>query len=146
MRLEEQTELFAQRIERLGRFQFFLRPAIAEGDIGSAVSLLSIWNEDRGKETGAYQFPEAPLMRRLRAALAKHSGIPIARLLQEHENRVPQLLPEPIRRLTPAQPRLRRSQPNGHREQQPTGTTPTAPDGSREQPNHPRHHRRHRID
>jgi hypothetical protein len=117
MRLEEQTELFAQRIKRLGRFQFFLRPAIAEGDIGSAVSLLSIWNEDRDKETGAYQFPEAHLMHRLRAALAKQSGIPIARLLQEQDARIPQALPEPIRRLTPVQPRFRQPQPNRHQEQ-----------------------------
>jgi hypothetical protein len=105
MPLEKQTELFAKRIKNLGRFQFFLRPAYAEGDLGSEVSLLSIWNEDRDKETGAYQFPEAPLMQRLRAALAKQSGIPIQRLLQEQDARIPQALPEPAVRLIPSQPR-----------------------------------------
>jgi hypothetical protein len=146
MPLEEQTELFAQRTKGLGRFQFLLRPAIAEGYIGSAVLPLTIRDLDRDKETGEYQFPDIPLMQRLHAALAKQSGIPIARLLQEQENRVPQPLPESIRRLSPAQPRLRRPQPNGHREQQSTATNPIAPAGSREQPNQPRHQRRYRKD
>jgi hypothetical protein len=111
MPLEEQTELFAQRIKKLGRFQFLLRPAIAEGQIGSAVLPLSIRDLDRDKETGEYQFPEAPLMQRLRTALAKQSGIPIARLLQEQESRLPQALPEQTVRLMPSQPRQTRSQP-----------------------------------
>jgi hypothetical protein len=90
MPLEEQTEPFAKRIKRLGRFQFLLRPAIAEGHIGSAVVPLTIRDLDRDKETGEYQFPEAPLIHRLRAALAKQSGIPIHQLLQEQEKRIPQ--------------------------------------------------------
>src|ERR671914_1125089 len=126
MPLEEQTELFAQRIKGLGRFQFLLRPAIAEGHIGQDVLSLSIQDLDRDKETGEYQFPDAPLMARLRTALATQSGTPMQRLLQEQENRLPQALPEPIRRLTPGQ-RLRRPQPNGHRNQQPAATTPTLP-------------------
>jgi hypothetical protein len=146
MNLEEQTELFAQRIKGLGRFQFLLRPAIAEGHIGSAVLPLSIRDEDRDKETGEYQFPEIPLMRRLRTALAKQSGIPLARLLQEQDARIPQALPEPTRRLSPPQPRLRQPQTNGHQNQQPTGTQPASPNGSGEQPHQPRHHRRHRKD
>jgi hypothetical protein len=88
MPLAEQTELFAQRITRLGRFQFLLRPAIAEGHIGSAVLPLTIQDVDRDKETGAYQFPETNLMQRLRAALVKHAGIPVIRLLQEQEARL----------------------------------------------------------
>jgi hypothetical protein len=66
---------------------------------------LSISDLDRDKETGEYQFPDAQLMARLRAALAKHSGIPISRLLQEQENRLPQALPETTWRLVPPQPR-----------------------------------------
>ena len=152
MPLEEQTELFAQRIKGLGRFQFLLRPAIAEGHIGSAVLPLSIQDLDRDKATGEHQFPEAPLMHRLRSALAKQSGIPVQRLLQEQEKRLPQALPESIRRLsTPQrlkrpQPRQTWPQPNGHREQQPPGTQRTAPTGSEEQPQHPRHQRRYRKD
>src|SRR5918998_59812 len=76
MPLEEQTELFAQRIKKLGRFQFLLRPALAEGHIGSEVLPVTIRDLDRDKETEEYQFPEAPLMQRLRTALAKHAGIP----------------------------------------------------------------------
>jgi hypothetical protein len=146
MPLDEQTELFAQRIKGLGRFQFLLRPAIAEDHIGSAVLPLTIRDLDRDKETGEYQFPDAPLMARLRTALAKQSGIPITRLLQEQDARVPQALPEPTLRLPPPQSRLRRPPPNGHQKQQPTATTPTAPDGSGEQPNQPRHQRRYRKD
>jgi hypothetical protein len=89
MPLEEQTELFAQRIKGLGHFQFLLRPALAEGHIGSTVVPLTIRDLDRDKATGEYQFPEASLLRRLRSALARHAGIPIARLLQEQEKRIP---------------------------------------------------------
>jgi hypothetical protein len=126
MKLEEQTELFAQRIKGLGRFQFLLRPAVAEGHIGSAVLPLSIRNEDKDKETGEYQFPDAPLVARLRTALAKLAGIPIARLLKEQEHRVPRALPETAGRLIPSQPRHMRSQPNGRRAQQHARLKPPA--------------------
>jgi hypothetical protein len=132
MPLEEQTELFAQRIKGLGRFQFLLRPAIAEGHIGQAVLPLSIRHEDIDKDTGEYQFPDAPLMARLRTALAKHAGIPITRLLQEQESRLPQALPEQTVRLMPSQPRQRtsdvktRSQPNGHQAAQRARAAPVA--------------------
>jgi hypothetical protein len=88
MPLEEQRELFAQRIKQLGRFQFLLRPALAEGDIGSAVLPLSIRDVDRDKKTGAYQFPDPTLIARVRRALAAQSGIPVQTLLQEQENRL----------------------------------------------------------
>jgi hypothetical protein len=97
MPLAEQTELFAQRIKKLGRFQFLLRPAIAEGHIGQAVVPLSIRDLDWDKETGKYQFPDQSLVARVRAALAKHAGMPIPRLLQEQEKR---LLPAPLVRDT----------------------------------------------
>jgi hypothetical protein len=155
MPLEEQTELFAQRIKKLGRFQFLLRPAVSEGHIGSAVMPITIREEDRDKETGEYQFPDAPLMARLRAALATHAGIPVARLLKEQEARIPPALPEsrqrtsdvqtrpePPRRRTPAerhhawpqhrtQPARQRTQPTTDRvtvlsdPAQPTQTLPT---------------------
>jgi hypothetical protein len=125
MPLEEQTELFAKRIKNLGRFQFLLRPAIAEGHIGSAVLPLTIRDLDWDTETGEYQYPEAPLLQRLRPALAKQAGIPIARLLQEQEKRIPAVLPETRRPLAPRQPHLTRPrtgtqrttqqpQPNGY--------------------------------
>src|SRR5918996_361830 len=105
MPLEEQTELFAQRIKKLGRFQFLLRPALAEGHIGSEVLPMTIRDLDRDKETGEYQFPDIPLLQRLRTALAKQSGTPIAWLLQEQEKRLPQAVPEPVVPLLPPQPR-----------------------------------------
>jgi hypothetical protein len=103
MPLEEQRELFAQRIKKLGLFQFLLRPALAEGHIGSAVMPLSIRTVDQDKETGKYQFPDPDLMARVRAVLAKQSGIPVAQLLKEQEARFPQPLPEQVGRLSPPQ-------------------------------------------
>jgi hypothetical protein len=105
--LEEQTELFAQRIKKLGRFQFLLRPAVAEGHIGSEVLPMTIRDLDRDKLTGEYQFPEQPLVKRVRAALAKQSGIPIKRLLAEQEKRV---LPAPIQEGRERQPRSNQDQ------------------------------------
>jgi hypothetical protein len=99
MRLEEQRELFAQRIKNLGRFQFLLRPAVAEGHIGQAVLPLTLRNDDRDKETGEYQYPDPALLARVRAALASHSGMPIGTLLKEQEAR---LLPAPSGRRTSA--------------------------------------------
>jgi hypothetical protein len=130
MPLEEQTELFAQRIKNLGRFQFLLRPAIAEGHIGKEVVRLSIRDEDRDKETGAYQFPEAHLMQRLRAALGKHSGIPLKRLLAEQEKRIPPSLPETPYRLPSPQPRQPSRQTRQHTQPKPPtdGAQATTPD------------------
>jgi hypothetical protein len=159
MNLEEQTELFAQRIKQLGRCQFLLRPAIAEGHIGSAVLPLTIRDLDRDKETGEYQFPDIPLMQRLRAALAKHSGTPIARLLQEQDARIPQALPQQALPYTLPQPARHRSQRhNGAKpgSQQAnrfvmTNTAPPVPssDVARAAPDqalpHPPLQRRHRL-
>jgi hypothetical protein len=105
MPLEEQTELFAQRIKRLGRYQFLLRPALAEGHIRSEVLPLSIRDVDRDQITGEYQFPDSQLVARVRAALAKQSGIPGKRLLAEQEKRLPQAprhrMPAPIQEGSP---------------------------------------------
>jgi hypothetical protein len=123
MSLEEQREIFAQRIKGLGRFRFLFRPALAEGHIGSAVLPLSIRDLDRDKATGDYQFPDSHLMARVRAALAKQSGIPLARLLQEQEKRLPPALPETGWRRFPPQPRLTRPQYRTQRITQPTPST-----------------------
>jgi hypothetical protein len=131
MKLEEQTELFAQRIKSLGRFQFLFRPAVAEGHIGSAVLPLSIRQEDVDPETGKYQFPDSALMARVRRVLATQSGIPVQAILKEQEKRIPPSLPETTWRLVPPQPRQPSRQrtaavqtrqplprPDGHRAQQ----------------------------
>jgi hypothetical protein len=88
MPLEEQKELFAQRVKRLGLFQFLLRPALSEGSIGSAVLPLSIHNIDRDPKTGQAAFPEQQLLARIHSILAARSGKPIASLLAEQEARL----------------------------------------------------------
>jgi hypothetical protein len=141
--LEEQTELFANRIKKLGRFQFLLRPAIAEGHIGSAVLPLTIRDVDRDKITGEYQFPDQPLVQRVRAALAKQSGIPIKRLLAEQEKRLAhgtlingKLRPPALTgQRPPRQPRNTTTSENGRED--PAADTPTVPTRQRYRlPNH----------
>jgi hypothetical protein len=88
MPLEEQKELFAQRVKKLGLFQFLLRPALSEGSIGSEVLPLSIRNVDCDPLTGRAVFPDAEVVARLRSLLAAKSGIPLATLLAEQEARL----------------------------------------------------------
>jgi hypothetical protein len=135
MPLEEQTELSANRIKKLGRFQFLLRPALAEGHIGSVVLPLTIQHEDVDPITGEFQFPDLPLVQRVRAALAMQSGIPIKKLLAQQETR----LSEPQRReLTPRQEvresqtsRLPQPSRQGDGRPHPTnGNTPSLPAGT----------------
>jgi len=83
MPLIEQRELFAQRIKRLGLFEFLLRPALGEGRIGSAVLPLSIRTVDRNPSTGEYHFPDQERMARLRSLLGARSGWPLEILLAE---------------------------------------------------------------
>jgi hypothetical protein len=83
MPLAEQRELFAQRIKRLGLFEFLLRPALGEGSISSAVLPLSIRTVDRNPGTGEFLFPDQERMARLRSLLAARSGRPQDLLLAE---------------------------------------------------------------
>jgi hypothetical protein len=85
--LEEQKELFAQRVKKLGLFQFLLRPALSEGSIGSAVLPLRIHNVDRDPITGQLAFPDQQVLTRIRGILAARSGKPMAMLLSEQEAR-----------------------------------------------------------
>jgi hypothetical protein len=101
MPLEEQREILANRIKQLVLFQFLLRPAIAEGDIGKAVQLFSLRTDDRNTETGEYHFPDQKLTARLRSVLEAQSGMPVETILKEQENH---LLKTAIRKtLPPAQ-------------------------------------------
>jgi hypothetical protein len=84
MPLEQQTELFAQRIRRLKQYQFFLRPAVDEGMLGTAVYPISIRTIDAGK------FPDQGILQPLRKSLAIKSGRPVAALLAEQEARLQQ--------------------------------------------------------
>jgi hypothetical protein len=86
--LPEQLEIAAQRIKKLGLFQFLLRPALGEGEVSSAVIPINIRSVVRDTETGLYRFPDQAVVTRLRSLLAAKSGIPIGQLLAEQENRL----------------------------------------------------------
>ena len=88
MPLEEQRELLAQQVKKLGLFQFLLRPALGEGSIGSEVLTLSIHNVDRDRLTGQLAFPDQQVLARIRAILAARSGKPQPALLAEQEERL----------------------------------------------------------
>jgi hypothetical protein len=99
MPMQEQREVFAQRIQSLPRFSFLLRPAVSEGEISTNVYPIHIRDVDRDRETGEYRFPHRGLMKQLRATLAAKHGTPVHVLLAEQEKR---LLPTPYRPM-PAQ-------------------------------------------
>jgi hypothetical protein len=82
MPLEQQTEIFAQRIRRLKQYQFFLRPAVDEGTLGTAVYPINIRTIDAGK------FPDQEILQPLRKSLAIKSGRPVTALLAEQEARL----------------------------------------------------------
>jgi len=84
MPLEQQTELFAQRIRRLKQYQFLFRPAVDEGTVGTAVYPISIRTIDTGK------FPDQGILQQLRKTLAAKAGIPVDVLIKEQEARLQQ--------------------------------------------------------
>jgi hypothetical protein len=85
MPLEEQTELFANRIRRLKQYQFLVRPAESEGTISTDVFPINISTVTQDPKTGALHFPDRELIEELRAILAARAGIPIADLIQEQD-------------------------------------------------------------
>ena len=95
--LDEQRELFAQRINTQGLFQFLLRPAEREGAVSRSVIPISIASVDRDKETGEWLFPDQQVLSRLRPLLAQASGRPLAELLEA--NPPPPLTPRTTRRV-----------------------------------------------
>jgi hypothetical protein len=92
MQLSEQRELTAQKIARLGLFEFLLRPALREGAVSQTVYPISIASAVRDEATGELVFPDEGMVARLRAGLAARSGIPVNTILKEQEQRV---LPNP---------------------------------------------------
>jgi hypothetical protein len=118
MPLEEQKELFAQRVKRLGLFQFLVRPALSEGMIGSAVYPLSVHYVDRDPKTGQRAFPEQHVLARIRAILAARSSKSLKALLAEQEARQTQrAIQEPENReALPAPESERQDPPDNRRE------------------------------
>jgi hypothetical protein len=68
--LEEQQELYAQKISGLRRFEFLLRPAVREGEVSIDVIPISIAKYARNSETGEDAFPNQELVTKLYARLA----------------------------------------------------------------------------
>jgi hypothetical protein len=81
MPLEQQTEVFANRIMRLKQYQFFLRPAVDEGTIGNTVYPISIRTIDPGR------FPSQEILTPLRKSLAIKAGKRVTALLAEQAAR-----------------------------------------------------------
>lgn len=117
MPLEEQRELFAQRVKKLGLFQFLVRPALSEGMIGSAVYPLSIHNIDRDPKTGQAAFPDQQVLARIRAILAARSGKPIKALLAGQEARLMQRAIQAPRNSKALPAPDRKDQPTNRRQQ-----------------------------
>jgi hypothetical protein len=89
MPLDQQTELFAQRIRKLPQWHFLLRPA-SEGEIGTKVYPITIRGVDQDPVTGEHHFPDPQLMERLFPILAEKDGRPITDILKEQEARLNQ--------------------------------------------------------
>jgi hypothetical protein len=88
MDLTDQLELSAQKLHRLRLFEFLLRPATREGEVSQSVIPISIANFLRDTENDEFQFPDQALVAKLRSGLAARSGIPIATILKEQEQRL----------------------------------------------------------
>jgi hypothetical protein len=94
MPMPEQQELFAQALTRLGLYHFFCRPAIREEEVSESVIPITIENIGRDPETDEYQFVNPERIAQVRAALESQSGIPVATVLKEQEQRVLPALPK----------------------------------------------------
>jgi len=88
MELSEQLELSAQQLCQQHLFEFLLRPALREGEVSRSVIPISIANYLRDSENGAFQFPDQHLVNTYRKGLAERSGIPVATILKEQEQRL----------------------------------------------------------
>jgi hypothetical protein len=84
MPLEEQRELFAQKLRTLPHWQFLLRPAEREGVIGTAVYPITIRLVDL--VNGEYHFPDPKLMDTLSPNLPPN---PASRFRTSSQNRKP---------------------------------------------------------
>jgi hypothetical protein len=78
--LEEQQELYAQKIAGLKLFEFLIRPAVSEGTVSQEVISFSIGDALRDPATGQFQFPapeDASLIAAMQEELAQRSGVPM---------------------------------------------------------------------
>jgi hypothetical protein len=115
MPLEEQTELFMQRLTQLGVFQFLCRPATSEGAVSNDVFPLSIAEIDRDPVTGDYHYPDLSRISEVRSFLAAQSGIPVA------------TIPKELSMAHPSEQRDRKRTSSGQPTQQPRQMAPPEP-------------------
>jgi hypothetical protein len=136
MSLDDQREEAANRLTRLGLFEFFLRPALREGEVSGAVYPVSIAGAVRDNETGAYQFSDQETVAKVRSLLEAAAGTPIQILLAEQDALIPkdkqQELPRPKTPGTAASSRQRTADVQPSTDKAPTAHPPLPP-------------RRHRI-
>jgi hypothetical protein len=136
--LEEQQELFAQRLTRLGLMQFMCRPATSEGEVSREVIPITIAEIDRD------EYPDQQQISEVRADLAALSGMPIETIRQEQESR---LGAAPVQRTPPAQAGNGRQPASTRQQARAAGAVPSAvPDQTNpNQSPDQRHLRRRRL-
>ena len=136
MSLDDQREEAANRLTRLGLFEFFLRPSLQEGEVSGAVYPVSIAGAVGDNETGAYQFSNQETVVKVRSLLGAAAGTSIQRLLAERDALVTteqqQEMPRPKTPGTAAASRQRTSDVQPSTDKAPTAHPPLPP-------------RRHRI-
>jgi hypothetical protein len=74
---QEQQIMAATGFQRLGRFQFIVRPAMGEGDVTGKLKRITIANLDYN------EYPNEAQMAPVRRVLAQRDGIPVETLLAE---------------------------------------------------------------
>jgi hypothetical protein len=125
--LQEQQELYAQKIARLRLFEFLIRPALREGEVAPEVKPISIAKYARSSETNEYEFPNQDLVAKLRARLAERSGIPAETIRAEQESQLARpITQQPRQGMSDVQPEERPSKPQAQPFVKPTPITSDA--------------------
>jgi hypothetical protein len=78
---QEQQFLFSNTFTNTRLFEFLVRPAAGEGDIGQKLYNINIRNFGKG------QWPDVKRIAGLRQQLAARTGVPVAEILTEIEQR-----------------------------------------------------------
>jgi hypothetical protein len=73
--LQDQQELYAQKIAHLRLFEFLIRPALREGEVAAEAKPISIAKYAQNPATGEYEFPNQALITKLRARLQAYSNM-----------------------------------------------------------------------
>jgi hypothetical protein len=86
MNIEDQREEAANRImDDLGFFEFFLRPAIREGEVSGDVYKVNLAGLVTDKATGELCFPNQDVVAQVRSLLEATAGMPVQTLLAEQD-------------------------------------------------------------